>query len=104
MWTLDEALTLIRQIQPNLHVSRWHVALGGGVLNKGQSQKDLDLYFLPFDANVTMITPYLVAMWGTAYPLSKQEDEYPENLHFYSMKFFHGGKRIDVFIARPEAA
>lgn len=104
MWTLEEAVALVRQIQPTLHASRWHVALGGGVLNKGTSQKDLDLYFFPFDSNVRPVFGYLTFLWGNASPLSRLENEYPKNAHFDSMKFFPEGKRIDVFIARPEAA
>ena len=49
MWTLQEALQLIRDLQPQLKPLHYHVALGGGVLNKGTSQKDLDLYLLRFD-------------------------------------------------------
>lgn len=48
MWTLVEALDLVKRLNhANLH---WNVALGGGVLNKGFSYKDLDLVFYPHES------------------------------------------------------
>lgn len=47
MWGMHEALNLIREIQPTVHKMQYHVALAGGVLNKGFSRKDLDLVFIP---------------------------------------------------------
>ncbi len=45
-WTLEEALILVRALQPTAWQYGYHLCLGGGVLNKGVSSKDLDLYFL----------------------------------------------------------
>lgn len=49
LWTLPRALALIRSLQPLAHAIGFHICLGGGVLNKGWSNKDLDLYFIPMD-------------------------------------------------------
>jgi hypothetical protein len=112
-WSLDEALELIRAIQPECHELSYHVALGGGVLNRGYSAKDLDLYFLPFsdtanpspdalraylrvtigDEN-TLGGPYVwAADVDVAYP--------PQTATFPGGRFTYwgNGKRIDVFIA-----
>ena len=51
MWTLEEAQKLINGMQAFAKDYNYHVALGGGVLNKGKSDKDLDLYFLPIENN-----------------------------------------------------
>lgn len=48
MWTLENALILIRELQKSIRRWNYHVTVGGGVLNKGRSDKDLDLYFIPF--------------------------------------------------------
>lgn len=100
LWTLADALTVVRTLQPQLHARWWHVALGGGVLNRGSSAKDLDLYFLPFNGATTeAILPFLVEQWGEAKPLSGG-DYPPDALFPVRCKFFiQDGKRIDVFIA-----
>lgn len=48
-WRLDEALELIRALQSDVRKFGYHLCLGGGVLNTGKSDKDLDLYFLSLD-------------------------------------------------------
>lgn len=49
MWTLEDALDVIKILQPKLREINYHVTLGGGVLNNGSSPNDLDLYFLPLE-------------------------------------------------------
>lgn len=46
-WYLPDAQLLVRELQAKLWPVGWHVALGGGVLNHGYSDKDVDLYVLP---------------------------------------------------------
>lgn len=107
-WRLEQALALIRDLQPRLHEKRWHVTFGGSVLNNGSSGKDLDLFFFPFGmvgANgepVEDILPMLTEMWGEPYRLNQHEDNYPPNLNFgRSCKFYPVGRgRIDAFIGR----
>jgi hypothetical protein len=101
VWGLSDALELVRSIQPALHAMKWHVALGGGVLNVGESTKDLDLFFLPFDdATQDNLMPYLVAMWGGSEPLSANADNYPPSKKWArKVKFTPPFGRIDAFIA-----
>lgn len=47
MRTLDFALTFIRSIQADCMNSGYYIALGGGVLNNGFSNNDLDLVLMP---------------------------------------------------------
>lgn len=49
MWTLNNALVMVRSFQFKALQLGYHLALGGGVLNKGQSDKDLDIMVLPLD-------------------------------------------------------
>ncbi len=104
MWTLEDALTLIRDLQPQLHLLKYHVALGGGVLNKGQSEKDLDLYIFPFDySDIAPVLPFLERMWGEAEPINKFADRYPDDISFEAKYKFlqrEDGRRIDVFITK----
>ena len=49
MWTIDSALTFIREIEPLLIKNGWYVGLTGSVLIKGESKHDLDLIFYPMN-------------------------------------------------------
>ena len=111
MWTLDQALQVVRQLQPRCHAIKYHVALGGGVLNRGESHNDLDLFFLPFGdtdeppdhAAVRELTQEL----GTEYPLGggpkrAGAPEYPNQERTFKSRYTYwtyDNKRIDVFIA-----
>ena|ERR1017187_7973554 len=102
MWTLDEALMIVRSLQPDLKPLEWHVVLGGGVLNTGVSDKDLDLYILGFNGailqNVAPVLVLLSSRFGIASQIT-DADEYPEDPRYREKVKFHiDGKRIDVFI------
>lgn len=103
-WTITEALTLIRHIQPILHENGWHVALGGGVLNNGFSNKDLDLYFFPFGSKDGVSTDslkrWLGLMWGDAQDMSTYRNNKDE-VFMVKEKYYppnYPDKRIDCFI------
>lgn len=110
-WVLDEVMELIRDLQPKVRLLGYHIALGGGVLNNGQSDKDLDLYFLPiYDDNARDsdgVIELLNTKWGLRAPLGGRvpatEAEYlPESLTIYTggqFTYAPGGRRIDVFVA-----
>lgn len=48
-WTLNDALLVVRDLQFKALQCGYHLALCGGVLNKGTSDNDLDLAVLPLD-------------------------------------------------------
>lgn len=99
-WTFEDALPLVRAIQPETRNFKYHLTLGGGVLNNGKSDKDLDLYFLPmFDrkrADWRGLLEYLEKQWGKSSILGR---DYPDtDLYAVAAKFTYGGLRIDSFI------
>jgi len=49
VWTLESALLTIRELQFKALQCGYHLALGGGVLNKGESFNDLDVVVLTMD-------------------------------------------------------
>lgn len=109
-WILEDALKLIRELQPEMRQFGYHLTLGGGVLNRGSSKKDLDLFFLPMNpvnGNGRQLKEYLDTKWGPGKPLGVA-DKYPDEPGFaYKLKYFLNGDRIDVFIygeAAPPAA
>lgn len=102
-WVIADALALVRELQPQLHAIKWHVALGGGVLNKGESYKDVDLYFMPFSDTETTddVFPFLVGLWGAGEPIGIGYQ--PTGIFAVKWKWVVGGKRIDTFIGRRGA-
>ena len=99
MWTKVDAETEVAKVQMPARVFGFHVALGGGVLNNGESLKDLDLYFLPLDdvntaPEVDELVAFLETQWGPSEPISS----YGTSTHYARKLKFHQPKRIDVFI------
>lgn len=46
-WTVENGIAVIRQLQNTAHLCGYHLALAGGILNRGYSAKDLDIMVLP---------------------------------------------------------
>lgn len=109
MWTLDQALELVRRIQSVIKKYNYHVALGGGVLNRGTSTKDLDLYFLPINSlelppRLDDLRTYLTTEFGQELALGGHttfddgDSPYPPEPEFQiRATYFPQGKRIDAF-------
>ena len=104
MWTLAEAQTLIRDLQPKVHALDYHVTLGGGVLNSGASEKDLDLFFIPkngYPSAPRKIVDLLCEEWGFPRSLRDSPDYQADyEYHCQEMLMFRPRvtQRIDVFI------
>lgn len=49
IWKLPEAVELLRQIEALIKPIKYTSALGGGVLFKGESTKDLDIFIAPYN-------------------------------------------------------
>jgi hypothetical protein len=52
MWTLADALPLVRKISPIAQRHGFSVALYGSVLDIGESEKDLDIFFVEQDPDI----------------------------------------------------
>lgn len=66
-WKLEDGLRLVRALQEQTKDFGYHITLGGSVLNAGESENDLDLYFLPYtgmEANDTGLVEWLTSLWG----------------------------------------
>jgi hypothetical protein len=102
MWTLDEGLKFVRDIQPVARRFNYHISLGGSVLNYGQSNKDLDVYFLPLDngcaGEPTALKNWLESKFGLMAPLGGEEyadeSDYLDKFKLYTLE----GKRVDCFV------
>ncbi len=56
-WTLEEALALVRRLEPMLSAAGWHSGLTGSVLMRGSSAKDVDLIVYPRDSRAASADP-----------------------------------------------
>lgn len=76
-WNLEDGLKLVRSLQPETRKYGYHLTLGGGVLNKGESTKDVDLFFLPLCnpaiavGNAKDLVTWLIKLWGQYESLGK---------------------------------
>lgn len=101
MWGLSDALALVREIQSQIHALGFHVCLAGGVLNKGYSEKDLDLVFVPITnetkGDADDVTSWCFKRWGG------RKDNLSDPVPCISLReqasyLTSDGKRIDVFV------
>lgn len=103
-WYFGEAQTLVRELQGVLWPVQWHVAMGGGVLNHGYSDSDLDLYILPLnktakfdDAETAIRTVLTYKQEISGNPRYRSMAPAIEGADIYD----YNDKRVDVFIFRP---
>lgn len=85
----------------------YHIAMGGGVLNRGSSTKDLDLYILPCVGernNEIGMLNYLAKVWGTADTIGTSVSDAvsrPEwAIYSHKLKYESRNGRIDVFVVK----
>ena len=85
--------------------ANWHVALGGGVLNHGYSDDDLDLYILPLNkrAKVDDAIEALKTLLTYTRPIGGNNPRYLNMAPAVAVSdvYTHNGKRVDVFIFEP---
>jgi hypothetical protein len=127
VWTLNDGLQLVRGLQATAKEFGYHLTLGGSVLNRGESTKDIDLYFLPYEgsqrppAQPDALIQWLTKMWGQPTPIGAEyDDQVPDaelewafyrvrpvklepakkSCYRYKLKFIRPNDqdRIDVFI------
>jgi hypothetical protein len=114
MWDLEQGLRVVRALQATTREYNYHLTIGGGVINNGQSNKDLDLYFLPmggFPNSESKPDPdgmlrCLMRLWGEAVPLANlNTEQYGPSCYKHAVKFTRRGgpqgqipQRIDCFI------
>jgi len=103
MWTLVEGCDVIRNIQEAVKPYGYHAALGGGVLNNGCSDKDLDIYFLELDVDSGSNPHNLLAFLQDHFEVEGESitrADYPDSRYAFKWKFIlSNDKRIDVFIS-----
>lgn len=99
-WSLDEAIALIRTVQPFARHAGYHIGLAGGVLNKGVSKNDLDIIVMPMNPSIRS----LKGLWrafelaGVRHisELMSPYDDTHDSRDLY--RGFHNDRTIDFFV------
>lgn len=101
-WTLDEAVTLVREIEPQLKDYGLHCGITGGVLFNGCSLKDVDLIIYPNKSTTTNYealvdaTKHALDLLGIKIVEKRNHCGYGDNKIVYMCTY--NNRRVDVFI------
>lgn len=96
-WELVEGIALARKVEAEVESLQLHVSLGGSVLHKGCSNKDLDILVYPRSSKSIPARVNVIAkLEGAGFSEVKQRDhkEYDDKV-VYSANWL--GKRVDFF-------
>lgn len=63
IWTLDEAVELVRSLHLPLSKIGWALGIAGGVLWRGHSAHDLDLVLVPYVKQESDLTAVSTLLW-----------------------------------------
>jgi tRNA nucleotidyltransferase (CCA-adding enzyme) len=99
-WTLEEGLALARDLEKKIKrvYNHYHVALGGSVLHRGSSTKDLDIFIYPHKSD-QLDREYLnnsLKEFGFVDAQDRTEIHSDYN-HKEVIKYSYNGKRVDIF-------
>ncbi len=104
VWSIEEAINLIRHIQPALSRVGWCVGLTGSVLGAGRSEKDLDLILYPHSqkSDIKALHEALIGMgFVISVPVEEVHKKWrsvgsddTKNVSIWKFQ----GKRVDIFV------
>lgn len=116
-WTFKEAQDLIVAMRPKINGYGYEVTIGGGVLNKGQSANDLDLFLLPKGDIVpqpTELLMWVISKFGLGKSIAPAYSAHPaaqaaaaqaalakinvKESFQHKIRFDLAGRKIDVFV------
>jgi len=102
MWTLSKAADLVGGLEPLVRELNYHTLLAGSVLHVGQSEKDLDLWFIPlngYESDSQKVYALLSSVFGPLEPIRDSPDYQGMTYHCKEMlKGHYLGQRVDLFI------
>lgn len=95
MWTLEEAVELVRSLEPAAIKHGYHLALGGSVLMAGQSDKDLDLFLYPHKTTESDYPEAVITKMGICVIGARPHEVYGDDKLVFECRI--RVKRVDVF-------
>jgi hypothetical protein len=96
LWTLEQGIELARRLELIAIKHNVHVALGGGVLHRGQSNKDVDIFVYrrktsyPFPGVAVILRAF-----GTSHWRPRPHEYGGDSKEVWEAKL--DGKRVDFF-------
>ena len=102
MWTFNQAIEVARELEPLAIRCGYHTAIGGGVVQRGWSAKDLDIFFYISKTEIGCDTNKLIELlkcigfteWIPRSDSIAEEDQDRKVVFACARQ----GKRIDLFI------
>ena len=99
MWTLESGIKIARKIELVCIPLGFHCAIGGSVLHKGESKKDLDIFIYPHKRNNGEVVSKLLlglAVLDVVVTNETTHYHYADSKRVVITRI--GEKRIDFFI------
>ena len=93
-WDLDSALSLVREMRPKIMTAGWYLALAGGVLNNGQSTRDLDLVAVPMSHDSRVASFWLA--YESFVTITQRAKMKPGGLHMKGLG--PEGRKVEVLV------
>jgi hypothetical protein len=106
VWALDEALDLIRELEKQIKPIKYTSAMGGGVIFKGHSKKDLDIFLAPYNKTDKDYDKLVEILEKMGFTRKKTKDEVHKGFNYGSEKgkehkhveiWDYHGRRVDFF-------
>lgn len=100
LWRLDEGAAFVRSLNAQLRPMGYHAGIVGGVINRGWSNKDLDVVIMrlrgeapPDFLRLNMLLGQELGRWNLC-------GSFPTVAHdpWEVRKFYYRGRRVDAFI------
>jgi len=106
VWKIDEAIELIRKLEIEIKPIKYTSSLGGGVLFKGESYKDLDIFIAPYNKTDKDYDALIKILENMGFIRKKTKEEVHKGFeycgdggkeHKHVEIWEYNGKRVDFF-------
>ena len=94
-WDLIDGIALARRLELLAIPMNCHIALGGGVLQRGYSKKDLDIFVYPRKASKKTLLPAEILRVFEATDIKQVNYHFDDGKTVFSCKI--DGRRVDFF-------
>jgi hypothetical protein len=100
--TLEEALPIVRDLEQKLIPLGAHCALGGSVLHRGVSTKDVDIFVYPHNCTTPRNPEELIGILSSIFPNGHEatDGDYPhDRLRFVVIQQIpEGFRKLEFFV------
>lgn len=98
LWTLEQGIELARRLEKIAVEHNAHVALGGGTLHRGHSNKDLDIFVYPRKTSAPFRPENILAAIGAGQAKLRPHEYQGDYKTVFQTEI--DGKRVDIFFLK----